>query len=284
MVKGWEVDDSLPNVNAQAISWFESAFNHALSDIESNYSQYRLSEALMGIYKLVWDDFCAWYLEMIKPAYQQPIDAETYRITIEFFERILKLLHPLMPFLTEELWHDDLFEARAEYDCCIVAAYPCGRDVDAALLSDFDIVKQVISEIRNIRNTKQISPKEALTLAIKANSELAYKEYVTIISKLANISEVNFVEEPIPGAGAFMAGKDEFFVPLDNNIDVEVERERIAKEIEYLQGFLKSVEAKLSNERFVQNAKAEIVENEKRKKEDALSKIAILEAGLKSLK
>ncbi len=284
LVKGWEVDDSLPNVNAQAISWFESAFNHALSDIESNYSQYRLSEALMGIYKLVWDDFCAWYLEMIKPAYQQPIDAETYRITIEFFERILKLLHPLMPFLTEELWHDDLFEARAEYDCCIVAAYPVAGNVDAALLSDFDIVKQVISEIRNIRNTKQISPKEALTLAIKANSELAYKEYVTIISKLANISEVNFVEEPIPGAGAFMAGKDEFFVPLDNNIDVEVERERIAKEIEYLQGFLKSVEAKLSNERFVQNAKAEIVENEKRKKEDALSKIAILEAGLKSLK
>lgn len=284
LVKGWEVDDSLPNVNAQAISWFESAFNHALSDIESNYSQYRLSEALMGIYKLVWDDFCAWYLEMIKPAYQQPIDAETYRITIEFFERILKLLHPLMPFLTEELWHDDLFEARAEYDCCIVAAYPVAGNVDAALLSDFDIVKQVISEIRNIRNTKQISPKEALTLAIKANSELAYKEYVTIISKLANISEVNFVEEPIPGAGAFMAGKDEFFVPLDNNIDLEVERERIAKEIEYLQGFLKSVEAKLSNERFVQNAKAEIVENEKRKKEDALSKIAILEAGLKSLK
>lgn len=284
LVKGWEVDDSLPNVNAQAISWFESAFNHALSDIESNYSQYRLSEALMGIYKLVWDDFCAWYLEMIKPAYQQPIDSETYRSTIEFFERILKLLHPLMPFLTEELWHDDLFEARAESDCCIVAAYPVAGKVDTAILSDFDIVKQVISEIRNIRNAKQISPKEALTLSIKVNSELAYQEYVTIISKLANMTEVNFVEEPIPGAGAFMAGKDEFFVPLDNNIDVEAERERITKEIEYLQGFLKSVEAKLSNERFVQNAKTEIVENEKRKKEDALSKIAILEAGLKSLK
>lgn len=283
LVKGWEIDDSLRNVNAQAISWFESAFNHALVEIESNYSQYRLSEALMGIYKLVWDDFCAWYLEMIKPAYQQPIDAETYRITIGFFESILKLLHPLMPFLTEELWHDDLFEARAEDDCCIVAAYPVAEKVNTALLNDFDIVKQVISEIRNIRNTKQISPKEALNLAVKVNSELAYKEYVTIISKLANITEVNFVEEPIPGAGAFMAGKDEFFVPLDNNIDVQAERERILKEIEYLQGFLNSVEAKLSNERFVQNAKAEIVENEKRKKEDALSKIAILEAGLKSL-
>lgn len=283
LVKGWETDANLPNTNQQAINWFESAFNNALTNIESDYSQYRLSEALMGIYKLVWDDFCAWYLEMIKPAYQQPIDAETYRVTIEFFERILKLLHPLMPFLTEELWHDDLFEERAENDCCIIAAYPVAGKVDTALLSDFDIVKQLISEIRNIRNTKQISPKEALGLSVKVNSTLNYKDYTNIIHKLANISEVNFVEEPIPGAGTFMAGKDEFFVPLENNIDAEAERERISKEIEYLQGFLKSVEAKLSNERFIQNAKAEVVDNERRKKEDALSKIAILEAGLKTL-
>ena len=283
LVKGWETDEKLTNTNQQAISWFESAFNNALINIESDYNQYRLSEALMGIYKLVWDDFCAWYLEMIKPAYQHPIDPETYRVTIEFFERILKLLHPLMPFLTEELWHDDLFEERAEKDCCIVAAYPLAGKVDSILMSDFDIIKQVISEIRNIRNTKQISPKETLTLSVKVNSTLAYKDYVNIINKLANISEVNFVDEPIPGAGAFMAGKDEFFVPLENNIDAGAERERISKEIEYLQGFLKSVEAKLSNERFVQNAKTEVVENERRKKDDAVSKIAILEAGLKLL-
>lgn len=283
LVKGWETDEKLTNTNQQAISWFESVFNNALINIESDYNQYRLSEALMGIYKLVWDDFCAWYLEMIKPAYQHPIDPETYRVTIEFFERILKLLHPLMPFLTEELWHDDLFEERAEKDCCIVAAYPLAGKVDSILMSDFDIIKQVISEIRNIRNTKQISPKETLTLSVKVNSTLAYKDYVNIINKLANISEVNFVDEPIPGAGAFMAGKDEFFVPLENNIDAGAERERISKEIEYLQGFLKSVEAKLSNERFVQNAKTEVVENERRKKDDAVSKIAILEAGLKLL-
>lgn len=283
LVKGWETDEKLTNTNQQAISWFESVFNNALINIESDYNQYRLSEALMGIYKLVWDDFCAWYLEMIKPAYQHPIDPETYRVTIEFFERILKLLHPLMPFLTEELWHDDLFEERAEKDCCIVAAYPLAGKVDSILMSDFDIIKQVISEIRNIRNTKQISPKETLTLSVKVNSTLAYKDYVNIINKLANISEVNLVDEPIPGAGAFMAGKDEFFVPLENNIDAGAERERISKEIEYLQGFLKSVEAKLSNERFVQNAKTEVVENERRKKDDAVSKIAILEAGLKLL-
>lgn len=283
LVKGWEVDTNLTNTNQQAINWFESAFNQALTEIEDNYKQYRLSEALMGIYKLVWDDFCAWYLEMIKPAYQQPIDQETYQITINYFERIIKLLHPFMPFLTEELWHDDLFAEREEMDCCIVASYPVAAKIDNNLLSDIDTIKQVISEIRNIRNTKQISPKEALSLNIKVNSSLPYQEYLTIISRLANISESNFVAEPIIGAATFMAAKDEFFVPLENNIDAEAEKERIQKEIDYLNGFLKSVEAKLSNERFVQNAKVEVVEMERRKKDDALSKLQILEAGLKSL-
>ncbi len=283
LVKGWEVDPSLSNTNQQAINWFESAFNQSLTEIEDNYKQYRLSEALMGIYKLVWDDFCAWYLEMIKPAYQQPIDQETYKITVEYFERILKLLHPLMPFLTEELWHDDLFTSRGEMECCIVAAYPLAGKIDTALVNDIDIIKQVISEIRNIRNTKQISPKEALTLKIKVNSEIRYQDYFNIVSRLANITESGFVKEPVAGAGTFMAGKDEFFVPLENNIDPVVEKLRIEKEIEYLNGFLRAVESKLSNERFVQNAKPEVVEIERQKKEDALSKLKILEAGLKTL-
>lgn len=283
LVKGWEVDTTLENTNHQAINWFESAFNHALTEIEDNYKQYRLSEALMGIYKLVWDDFCAWYLEMIKPTYQQPIDQETYQVTINYFERILKLLHPFMPFLTEELWHDDLFAERGEMDCCIVAPYPIAADIDTVLLNDIDTVRLVISEIRNIRNTKQISPKEALSLNIKVNSSLQYQEYLSIISHLANISDTKFVNEPIIGAATFMAGKDEFFVPLENNIDAETEKERIQKEIDYLNGFLRSVEAKLSNERFLQNAKPEVVEMERRKKDDALSKLQILEAGLKSL-
>ena len=283
LVKGWEPDANLANTNQQAINWFESAFNHALTEIEDNYKQYRLSEALMGIYKLVWDDFCAWYLEMIKPNYQQPIDGETYQITIQYFERILKLLHPIMPFLTEELWHDELFAERDEMDCCIVASYPHVGEIDAKLLEDIDIVRQVISEIRNIRNTKQISPKQALSLSIKVNSSIRYQEYLSIISRLANISNTSFVDEPVVGAATFMASKDEFFVPLENNIDAEVEKQRIQKEIDYLQGFLRSVEAKLSNERFVQNAKAEVVEIERQKKEDALSKLRILEAGLHSL-
>ncbi|MFA6945641.1 MAG: class I tRNA ligase family protein, partial [Pedobacter sp.] len=195
----------------------------------------------------------------------------------------LKLLHPFMPFLTEELWHDDLFAERGELDCCIVAPYPVPGKIDLSLLHDLDIVKQVISEIRNIRNTKQISPKEALILNIKANSAINYQEYLNIIFRLANISEVSFVKEAVAGAGTFIAGKDEFFVPLENNIDAEAEKQRIEKEIEYLNGFLRSVEAKLSNERFVQNAKAEVVETERRKRDDALSKLKILEAGLKNL-
>lgn len=283
LVKGWEVDESLPNNNQQAINWFDSAFNQAFTEIEDNYRQYRLSDSLMGIYKLVWDDFCAWYLEMIKPVYLQPIDPETYRITIEYFERILKLLHPFMPFLTEELWHDDLFAERSELDCCIVAPYPKVGKVNSILLSDLDTVKQVVSEIRNIRNAKQISPKEALPLSIRVNSAIKYENYLTIILKLANISSSEFVSEPVAGANAFMAGKDEFFISLANNIDVESEKERLGKEIAYLQGFLRSVDAKLSNERFVQNAKEEVVEVERRKKEDALSKIKILEAALSSL-
>ena len=283
LVKGFEVDENLPNTNQQAITWFESAFNQALSEIEDNYNQYRLSESLMGIYKLVWDDFCAWYLEMIKPVYQQPIDSETYQVTIQYFEKILTLLHPFMPFLTEELWHDELFGERGELDCCIVAPYPVVGLKDSTLLQDINIIKQVVSEIRNIRNVKQISPKEALTLNIKANSPIGYENYLNIISKLANIEKIGMVSVKVPGATSFIAGTDEFFVPLENNIDVPAEKERLEKEIDYLKGFLKSVEAKLSNERFVQNANSAVVENERRKKDDALSKIKILEEGLAGL-
>lgn len=283
LVKGWEVDEKLENPNVTTIAWFENRFNETLEEIENNFSQYRLSEALMATYKLVWDDFCAWYLEMVKPAYQQPIDAFTYKATIEFFENILKVLHPFTPFLTEELWHDELFGERAKGDCCIVAHLPVLGAKNEQLLKEIELIKQVVSEIRNVRNSKQISPKEALTLAIKVNSEVSFKAYENIITKLANITEINIVEEKLAGAASFMAGRDEFFIPLGGNIDIEAEKENIQKEIEYLNGFLKAVNAKLSNERFVQNAKPEIVANEQNKRADAEVKIAILEDNLKSL-
>jgi valyl-tRNA synthetase len=280
LVKRWEVDENLVNPNTQAISWFENRFNEALVEIEANFKQYRLSEALMITYKLVWDDFCAWYLEMVKPAYQQPIDAESYKATIGFFENIIKLLHPNMPFITEELWHDDLFAERGELDCCIVAEFPEGGTFDEQLLKDAEVIKAVIAEIRNVRNQKQISPKEALPLSIKINSDLDYEKWLNIVFKLANVSEAEIVNDKIVGATAFMAGKDEFFIPLTENVDVEAERERLNADLVYLQGFLKSVDAKLSNERFVQNAKPEIIANERNKKADAEAKIKIIEESL----
>ncbi|WP_231465022.1 valine--tRNA ligase [Pedobacter sp. Leaf132] len=280
LVKGWEVDEKLENPNKQAISWFESRFNEALVEIEANFKQYRLSEALMTTYKLVWDDFCAWYLEMVKPAYQQPIDAESYKATIGFFEQIIKLLHPNMPFLTEELWHDDLFAERGEMDCCIVAEYPKGGAIDDKLLKDAEVIKTVVAEIRNVRNQKQISPKEALPLSLKVNSDIDYERWLNIVFKLANVSEAEIVNDKVAGATAFMAGKDEFFIPLTQNIDVVAERIRLNADLVYLQGFLKSVDAKLSNERFVQNAKPEIIENERNKKADAEAKIQIIEESL----
>lgn len=280
LVKGWEVDANLENPNKQAISWFENRFNAALVEIEDNFKQYRLSEALMTTYKLVWDDFCAWYLEMVKPAYQQPIDAESYQATVGFFEQIIKLLHPNMPFLTEELWHDDLFAARGEMDCCIVAEFPKGGAIDEQLLKDAEVIKTVVAEIRNVRNQKQISPKEALPLSLKVNSDIDYEKWLNIVFKLANVSEAEIVNDKIVGATAFMAGKDEFFIPLTENVDVEAERERLNADLIYLQGFLKSVDSKLSNERFVQNAKPEIIANERNKKADAEAKIKIIEESL----
>ncbi|HEY0176903.1 MAG TPA: class I tRNA ligase family protein, partial [Pedobacter sp.] len=283
LIKGWEVDESLPNPNGQAILWFENRFNEALAEIEDNFKQYRLSEALMTTYKLVWDDFCAWYLEMVKPVYQHPVDAATLKATVGFFEKVLSLLHPFMPFITEELWHDEIFGTKGEMDCIIIAPYPVVGTTDAALLKDVEVVKNIVAEVRNVRNTKQISPKEALPLSIKVNSALQYDQWLTIISKLANIAETDFVSDKVTGAAAFMVGNDEFFIQLNETIDVEAEKERLNADLVYLQGFLKSVDAKLGNERFVQNAKPEIIQNERNKKADAESKIKIIEESLGAL-
>jgi len=283
LVKGWEVDQNLPNPNEQAIVWFDNRFNEALAEIEDNFKQYRLSEALMATYKLVWDDFCAWYLEMVKPAYQHPIDPATVKATLGYFERILKLLHPFMPFLTEELYHDELFGEKAEMDCIIVANYPTIGGFDETLLKDVEVIKQVVAEVRNVRNTKQISPKDALPLSLKVNSGLDYSKWLTIIGKLTNVDAFDFVTEKVSGAANFMVGNDEFFIQLNETIDVEAEKERLNADLVYLQGFLKSVDAKLSNERFVQNAKPEIIQNERNKKADAEGKIKIIQESLEGL-
>jgi len=283
LVKGWEVDDTISNPNQVATDWFESRFNQALTEIEDNFKQYRLSEALMATYKLVWDDFCAWYLEMIKPAYQKPIDRPTYLRTVEYFGNILKILHPFVPFITEELWHDELFGERSATDCCIIAQLPINGEINARLLTDVDNVKQVISQIRNIRNTKQISPKEILNLFIKNSATQNYKLYEALITKLGNVSGLNIIDDKIVGAISFMVRTDEFYIPLSETIDPAAECERLKKEKEYLDGFLRSVNAKLTNERFMSNAKPEIIENELKKKADAEAKLKILEDNLSTL-
>lgn len=288
LVKGWEIDESIAPKNGVAIEWFASRFSQALVEIDSDFTQYRLSEALMTTYKLVWDDFCAWYLEMVKPAYQQgvekqKIDAETLNATVAFFEDILKVLHPYMPFLTEELWHDELFGTRAELDCCIVAQLPAIGKINTQLVAEIEIVQQVVTQIRNTRNSNQLSPKEALPLAVKANSAINYDRYEPIIKQLGNVTELTKVDDAVTGANSFIAGTDEFFVSLNIEIDVVAKREQLQKEHDYLIGFLKSVNAKLGNERFMANAKPEIIENELKKKADAEARLKIVEDNLRGL-
>lgn len=271
--------------NQIAIGWFANRYQEALTEIENHFTNYRLSEALMACYKLVWDDFCAWYLEMIKPPYQQFTDTPTYNATKVFFADILKLLHPFMPFLTEELWHDEeVFGFREPLDCCIVAQIASAKPFESKILKEIEIVKLAIAEIRNLRNQKQISPKEALPLAIKTNSEINYADYQTIIQKLANINCLDYIDYKVDGAFSFFSGKDEFFVALVGSVDVEAEKERITKEIIYLNGFLNSVNAKLNNQKFVANAKPEVVANEHNKLTDTQAKLLILQERLIALK
>ena len=283
LIKGWEVDDTLANPNTIAIEWFANRFDQALGQIEGNFAQYRLSEALMDTYKLVWDDFCAWYLEMIKPAYQHSIDRVTYTATIKFFENILKILHPFMPFLTEELWHDELFGERAEKECCIVAQLPIIGEINARLLAEIETVKDVVKSIRKVRIEKKIADKESLELLVKANSGINYLQYQAIIARLENISQFSEVTDKVEGAISFLASTDEFYIPFKEEIDPVAERERLEKEKEYLLGFLKSVNAKLNNERFMSNAKPEIIEIEQRKKADAEAKLQIIQQALDDL-
>ncbi len=287
LVKGWKSLGSVDVANSEndnAILWFGAKYNEALAEIEQHFENYRLSEALMATYKLVWDDFCAWYLEMVKPAYQQPTDSKTLEATIKFFEDILKLLHPFMPFLTEELWHDDeIFVTRKQEDCCIIAQLSNAKPSDLNILKEMEQIKQVITEIRNIRNTKQISPKEALNLSVKINSDLQFTSYTNIVAKMANVGSFETVKENLTNVANFIVGRDEFFIPLKGNVDIEVEKVRTIKEITYLKGFLKSVNAKLGNEKFIGNAKPEIIANEKAKQADAEAKIKILEDTLQTM-
>jgi valyl-tRNA synthetase len=269
--------------NDLAVIWFRSRLNVVIAEALDHYEKFRMSDGLMATYNLIWDDFCAQYLEMIKPAYingeAQPIDEATYNATLEFFDELMRLAHPWMPFITEELWQN--IKPRAEKETICNAPFPRGGKVDNEILSDFEILSELISFIRNTRNAKQISPKEALKLNIKATETARYEGLSGLIQKLGNISEIAY-NQSVEGASAVIKG-DEFIIDLGNNIDVEAERKKLTDELDYTEGFKKSVLAKLSNERFVANAKPEIVENERKKLADADVKIKIIEEALQKL-
>jgi valyl-tRNA synthetase len=275
----------MPEVNRTAISWFGQRFNEQLSVINDHYSKYRMSDALMASYKLVWDDFCSWFLEIVKPAYNETgpaaIDSETYAATLGYFEQLLKVLHPWMPFITEELWHH--LNDRSESDCIIVAKWPEESAPDQQVLSGFNFAAEVVAQIRNLRSSKGLSPREALSLYIKSSAPID-SSFDGVIKKLANLDQLALSDEKVDNSFSFMVGKVECFVPVSGNVDVGAERERLTKELEYNLGFLKSVQAKLSNERFVSNAKPEVVENERKKMMDAEAKIKAIESQLQTLK
>ncbi len=281
LIEGWEVDENLNvNENTASIHWFDNRFHEALAEIEDHFSKFRISDALMTTYKLVWDDFCSWYLEMIKPAYQQPIDRETYDQTIVFLEDILRILHPFMPFLTEEIWQT--IEKRGLGHALIIQKWPEKKTYDTKPITEAAQVFEVVSQVRNLRSSKGLSPKESLSLTINTNQEALYKSFESVLKKLANLSELQFGEK-VENAISFVVKSDECFVPLEEQIDVEQERENLTKELEYTKGFLNAVMKKLGNERFVSGAPAAVVENEKKKQADAEAKIKTLEEALAKL-
>ncbi len=277
LVKGWNVDANIaqPDTAKMAVKWFEQRFYQVLQETNDNLDKYRLSDALMGIYKLVWDDFCSWYLEMVKAPMNQPIDAVTYNATVSFFENLMKILHPFMPFITEDIWH--LLQERQDGDDIIIAQQPKQQDVDNEILNQFIFTQDVINNIRKIRAEKNISMKEAIELIVVDKEGNVNKEFDSVIMKLCNVSSVNYVTENPQDAFGFLVKAVEFFIPVTDNIDTEAELKKLEEELKYAQGFLKSVEAKLSNEKFVNGAPAAVVDKERKKKSDSEAKIKVLE-------
>jgi len=282
LIKGWEIDDiEQPQSSKIAIKWYQSRFQSILEQIEDHYSKYRLSDALMSIYKLIWDDFCSWLLELIKPEYQQPIDRKTYNAVITLLEDNLKLLHPFMPFITEEIWQ--YINERSPQEAMIISHYPEQKSYDKNLIRDFEVVKDIVSGIRSIRKQKQIPFKTTIDLSFINNDNLS-EDYNVILKKLGHISTIEKVNKTVDGALSFRVGSNEYFIPVKGHINIEEERQKIKEELSYTEGFLKSVEKKLANERFVNNAPEAVVASEKKKQSDALTKIATLKQSLQHLK
>ena len=282
LIKGWEVvDTNQPDYCSVTIDWYNQKFNSVLNTINDHFSKFRISDALMCIYKLIWDDFCSVLLEIIKPQYGQPIDEKTHRDLIKIFEKNLIILHPFMPFITEEIWH--LIAKRKSEEAIIISSWP---EFDTKLpidtINDFEALQNIISGIRNIRKKYQISFKESLNLSVVNNDNFS-KNYDSIIKKICNINDVNYVDSEIKDALSFRVESNIYSLPFEKEIDFDEEIKKIKEDLDYQKGFLKSVNSKLENKRFTDNAPDSIVQNEIKKKNDAISKISVLEVRLKKL-
>ncbi len=282
LVLGWEVDSTIqqPEASVVALNWYRSKFQKALVELENNYDKYRISDALMTTYKLIYDDFCGWLLEMIKPAYQAPIDAKTYQEVIEILENNLKILHPFVPFISEEIWQE--ISDRTPNEALIIASWPKEASVDTDLIKKFEIASDVISGIRTIRKEKNIPFKETIQVSI-LNNQKVDATFDSVISKMGNLSSFEYVNEKVEGALSFRVKSNEYFIPISGAINVEEEIKKLNEELIYTEGFLKSVQKKLQNERFVNNAPEQVIVNERKKEADAEAKIATLKSSLAGL-
>ena len=285
LVTGWKVDENKPqpDYSKVACKWLRAKIDMSLMHIDELFNEYRISEALMATYKLIWDDFCSWYLEIIKPPYGELMDKTTYQNAVDFLEELMQILHPFMPFVTEEVWHN--IRPRGENESIMVTRMPEATSYDASILAQFEFAAEVIAAIRTQRVEKNIKPKQPITLYIKKNNnEVKDETFDSVVSKLTNIEKIEYVSEKVDGALSFIVRSTEFYIPVPSSIDVAIELEKLQKELEYAQGFLKAVEKKLNNERFVSSAPEKVVAMERKKKEDATNKIAVIEEQIRNLK
>ena len=282
LVSSWEVREiEQPLSSKVAIEWFENRFQKVLTEINDQFDKFRISDALMAIYKLVWDDFCSWYLEMIKPGYEQPIDRQTLDKTKFFFEELLKVMHPFTPFVSEELWH--ALNERKDGEDIVIAEWPKVKTIDENYLTAFEKAEKIISHIRTIRKNNNIANKVKLEMYVRADAT-TQTDFDAVISKMGNLSVFEYVADKMQQANSFIVEGVEYFIPFGDTVDVEAEIKKMEEELGYTKGFLKSVQGKLSNERFVAGAPAQVLELERKKEADALGKIQLLEEKLSSLK
>ncbi len=284
LVKGWTVDEALaqPDSAAKGIEWFNHKLNQTITLVDDHFSKFRISDALMTVYTLFRDDFSSWYLEIVKPGYQQPVDEATYQSTIAYFDKILRLLHPFMPFISEEIWQ--LLADRKQGESIMISFMPVATEIDEKLLASFELTQEAVAGVRNIRKQKNIPNKDAIALSVLDNTGNYDKTFDAVLTKLVNAEELQFVSEKVSGALSFMVKANEYFIPMGDLIDVEAEIARLEADLKYNKGFLISVTKKLSNERFVNNAPEKVVAVEKQKQADAEAKIKALEESIANLK